>query len=806
MALDRLLRHPTLLAALVSMVLSAIMVGPALVPGRALSSADIWWFSTPWTADRPAGLTRPANPDLEDAAQQFQPLREEVKRQVPDVPLWDPWIAGGRPLLADAQSAAFSPFNLPAWVMPLQRSLAWTALLILWAATFGMYGLARALGMRFAGALMAGIVYGLNLWLVAHLSYPHAGVWALLPWLLWATERLVRRPDATSVSLLAIVVALQYFGGHPETSFHVLLGTIAFFALRVGLARRRGLRAPLLAMAAALVAGTGLAAVLLAPFGELLFHSADLAERSGTGVDQHLGGDLVLGFFLFDYWGRATETALMPFLFARSWYVGALPLMLAATALILRPRAERLWIAGAGALLLAVIFGVPPFLQIATRLPLLSLGHNDRLILLVLACVALLAGWGFDDLLSRDALQRHRRAIVLAAAVVLAIPLVWVLVRGDIDRRLPRAAVEVALRLDDPPGAGDPAAADVIRSGTLVLWACVAGAAFGLILLRVRGLPARWFAPLALALVVVDLLRAGVGYNPSIPVDHADQPATGALSYLADRSPARFAGVGDVPQNVSALRMRLQDARGYDLPILKRYNRLWRREVSPEYPDLTSTFVSLFLQVPRIDERRLRTLRLLGVTDLLVPPEGPGPAPEGLDTPGLKRVYSGPDAQVLRVDGALPRVFVAGAQQTVDGGEAALDAVTSPALDARNVVVTERRLSGVPASGGGPAAGSARIVTYEPDRVTIDARLTRPGVVVLGDNWFPGWKAKVDGRPVDVERVDYVLRGTVVDRGRHRVEYSYEPASWRIGWIVSLLSLLTLAGAVLVSRRRATGR
>ena len=42
-------------------------------------------------------------------------------------------------------------------------------------------------------------------------------------------------------------------------------------------------------------------------------------------------------------------------------------------------------------------------MQIGTRLPLLSLGHNDRLILVVLACASLLAGWGLDDLCARDA-------------------------------------------------------------------------------------------------------------------------------------------------------------------------------------------------------------------------------------------------------------------------------------------------------------------------------------------------------------------------------------------------------------------
>jgi hypothetical protein len=401
---------------------------------------------------------------------------------------------------------------------------------------------------------------------------------------------------------------------------------------------------------------------------------------------------------------------------------------------------------------------------------------------------------------------------MIAAALILVVPLLMVVGRNDIDQLLPKTAIKVALHIASPPPVADPNAADVVRLAAVALWLCAAGAAIVLLFLRVRGLPERTFAGLALALVAVDLFRAGMGYNPAIPADRAEQPLTGALRYLADRKPERFAAVGNVPQNVISMRFHIQDARGYDPPILTRYNKLWRREVSPEYPDLTSTLISLFLQVPSIDERRLRTLRLLGVTHLLAPPESAETPPEGLDTPGLSRVYNGPDAQVFHVDGALPRAFVAGAQQTVDGGEAALDAVTSPSLDAQNVVVTERRLAGVTeasqssrgSGGASPRLSSARIVRYEPDRVTIDANLTRPGIVVLGDNWYPGWKAKVDGRSVDVDRVDYVLRGTVAGRGHHRIEYSYAPASWRIGWIISLLSLLALVAAVALERRRST--
>jgi uncharacterized membrane protein YfhO len=67
---------------------------------------------------------------------------------------------------------------------------------------------------------------------------------------------------------------------------------------------------------------------------------------------------------------------------------------------------------------------------------------------------------------------------------------------------------------------------------------------------------------------------------------------------------------------------------------------------------------------------------------------------------------------------------------------------------------------------------------------------------------FPGWKVKVDGKSADLHRVDYLLRGTSLPAGRHRVEFSYEPLSFRAGWIISLIALLALAGAAGVALRR----
>ena len=73
---------------------------------------------------------------------------------------------------------------------------------------------------------------------------------------------------------------------------------------------------------------------------------------------------------------------------------------------------------------------------------------------------------------------------------------------------------------------------------------------------------------------------------------------------------------------------------------------------------------------------------------------------------------------------------------------------------------------------------------------------------MLTDSWFPGWKATVDGHDVPIERVDYLIRGVPVPAGAHRVEFRYQPASWRAGWILSLLALIAILTAALVGWRR----
>jgi uncharacterized membrane protein YfhO len=93
-------------------------------------------------------------------------------------------------------------------------------------------------------------------------------------------------------------------------------------------------------------------------------------------------------------------------------------------------------------------------------------------------------------------------------------------------------------------------------------------------------------------------------------------------------------------------------------------------------------------------------------------------------------------------------------------------------------------------------------VSYGAERVVVRARSGGAGLLVLGDNYYPGWKAYVNGRSVPIERVDYLFRGVRVGAGVSTVEFRYEPLSWRIGWIVSLIALVALLAAITIGLRR----
>jgi hypothetical protein len=170
----------------------------------------------------------------------------------------------------------------------------------------------------------------------------------------------------------------------------------------------------------------------------------------------------------------------------------------------------------------------------------------------------------------------------------------------------------------------------------------------------------------------------------------------------------------------------------------------------------------------------------------------------------LTRVFDG-ETVIYRNESALPRAYVVPRATIVDGATEALATVLSSGFDPRRQVVLERdgpNDSPAPVHGGA-VTGEASIVEYTDDRVIVEADATGDAWMVLGDTYYPGWSATVNGLAAPIERANYVLRAIRIPAGTSRVEFVYRPVLFRVGAAVTLGALVVvLIGGALRSRRR----
>ncbi|NLY02065.1 MAG: YfhO family protein [Rhodopirellula sp.] len=97
------------------------------------------------------------------------------------------------------------------------------------------------------------------------------------------------------------------------------------------------------------------------------------------------------------------------------------------------------------------------------------------------------------------------------------------------------------------------------------------------------------------------------------------------------------------------------------------------------------------------------------------------------------------------------------------------------------------------------------VLLHSPSRVEILARLERPGLVVLCDQFYPGWKLHVatDGGPATdaaILRTNRFMRGVWLGAGKHRLTFIYRPASFLWGAMLSIAASAALVTGGIIRR------
>jgi uncharacterized membrane protein YfhO len=119
-------------------------------------------------------------------------------------------------------------------------------------------------------------------------------------------------------------------------------------------------------------------------------------------------------------------------------------------------------------------------------------------------------------------------------------------------------------------------------------------------------------------------------------------------------------------------------------------------------------------------------------------------------------------------------------------------------FDFRNVIILEKP-SPISAQFG---PGMAEIVSYKPQEAIVKTVSPEPKLLFLSDNWYPGWKAEVDGDETEIWRANYTFRAVPLVPGEHEVRFFYEPRPLMVGLAVSALSLIMLVFLITSVRNR----
>ena len=191
-------------------------------------------------------------------------------------------------------------------------------------------------------------------------------------------------------------------------------------------------------------------------------------------------------------------------------------------------------------------------------------------------------------------------------------------------------------------------------------------------------------------------------------------------------------------------------------------------------------------------------------------------SPKEFKTNGYKIVRTSEKANVYENENVLPRAFLAEKAVVIKGEKKILEKMkTKEFMPEKEVILEEVLDSALRASLEQYSLSDRResrakprderakrvsreesvnILKYKPNYVEIEAEMSVPGFLVLGDTYYPGWKVYVDGKQDKIYRADYILRAVYLMPGKHIVKFTYEPFSFKIGVIITLGTIGILSG------------
>ncbi len=693
-------------------------------------------------------------------------------------PLWTPYVFAGMPFHSDPQTTLFYP---PYWLVlgaarligNADLALTWFILLHVLVLGFGACLLGRDMGLRKLPALLTGIVFMFSGFVTLHVMHTFVYVAAWFPFAFRSLRRAVNDGSVRDLGIGALLLGMSTLGGYPQYSLHIITFMLAWTLTMAVAGAGRSPRLGIVRLAAYSLMVTlalGIAAVQYLP----AFEHMAASVREKMTLEQSCEGSLRFGhlitmfvpkFFgsvagdtreMIPYWGAPGKTYLY---WETVLFVGLTPLLLMPFGL-LRFRTRRevrfLSIAAGVLLILALGCGTPLYPLVFKLIPGFgSFRIPGRFSFLMSLCIALLGGYGLDELL-RGGGRTRARAIAFRVSLGMT-AVIWLF-----GLLLFAGVLWSGAEAMDYPGVRENAHK---AAGTAIL---VSGLVIAGISCLLWSRLSTFAASSLVVLVFIELFAFGHRFacgttDPRMYYESVDLSALHQrLAEKRFRIQSRLyegPGKGEMllPRNLGNVRT---------IPLVEGYNQL----------QLSRFSACLFRVDPEVGRQLLNV-----------------------------RFIKAPGQNVLRTLETPPRFYLANSYTVCPTIDSAVAAVNSPTFVPGRDVVLEKALSTVTPGGGREAAGRVTVVKETPNRIELSVHSDEPALLCMSEIYYSAWRATVNGNPTEILPANVAFRALELPAGRHEVVVEYASRSLHWGMTVSALAalcaLLVLLGPRMAGER-----
>lgn len=749
----------------------------------------------PWLSE--ASQEELARPSVtSDCTFSYYPRRVFATKMIRqgEIPFWNPHQFCGTPFLANFQSAVFYPVNMLLYGFDPTTQMDLFLYIHFLIAAFFAYLLAKKVGLSAPASVISSLAYTFCGFMVTRYGQPtFISTASWLPAVLYFAEHLIEYPSARRVGLLAIAVALCILAGFPQLVMLIIYTLVVYVVLRLALMRRTSLRWRTVTLAFVLV--SIVVAGLVCAFQILPTY-----ELSKFSYRKELPYEIILSsahhklvslkYIIPDILGHPTDIGVISKAlhkvrggetFSQNYvsttgYVGILPLLLALLGLS-SPRRRMVPFIVLSVVSLLTVFGTGVLALLYRLVPGFDFSRIDRVILIYMAGLAVLAGYGFD--VARGESGGRRNLIFGAGFIALAVGFVIWLRASGLDLVMTEASGVVARDTYFDYAAG--------KIRVFILIAALSGGL--LIIKRLSRIPGWIFLAAAVVILLIDLIPNGLRFKVSQPAEEVVPWNSFIENLRSETGLWRFAkfGADVIPSNTATV-LELDDIHGYDALNVDHYIEVVGTIDSTV---IAASNAALRRRIGPIGDRNgleSKILDLLGVKHVLSVIEMPD---------RTRRPVSWINSDHL------PRAFLADRARFFNTYDEILAYMRSGQLDPTSEVLLRSDAGGGTAGAATePAmdeAGTVEITEHTPSGVQLSIGVPDSCYLVVSDVYYPGWRVFVDGKEEDLLRADYAFRAVRVGAGVHTVKMTYSSVYFKIGVLFTVAGIALLA--VLISSK-----